>query len=226
LSAIYPQLANKLAVIPNPVDRDRMQKPSDFDRAAFRERLGFGPEHVVLAFTALGHFERKGLPLVLQAMASTGRKDVRLVVVGGHEDVIRAYEDIARRCGVSRQVVFAGLQSDVRPFLWSADALVFPSAYETFSLTCYEAAAAGLPVLATAVYGVEDFLRDGENGFLLERTAAGVEAGLRRFLGLSQEQRARMGERAVASVESYGTEVFVTNWRSFYRRVLQARLGQ
>ena len=69
------------------------------------------------------------------------------------------------------------MQSDVRPYLWSSDVFVFPSLYETFSLVTYEAAASGLPIVVSQLYGVEDLLRDGDNGFLIETTCCRGERG-------------------------------------------------
>jgi glycosyltransferase involved in cell wall biosynthesis len=108
------------------------------------------------------------------------------------------------------------MQRDVRPYLWAADAFAFPSAYETFSLVAFEAGAAGLPLLVTHLHGVSETLSDGENGFVLERTRAGVERGLRRLMALPPEQRRIMGERARARVEAYSVPKFVANWRTVY----------
>ena len=58
---------------------------------------------------------------------------------------------------------------DVRLVYALADAFVLPSSYETFSLVTFEAAASGLPVLATPVSGVRELIKDGRNGFLITR---------------------------------------------------------
>ena len=58
-------------------------------------------------------------------------------------------------------------------FYSAADAFLLPSAYETFSLVCMEAMACGVPVFATLVGGIEDYLQDGVNGMAVPRDAAG-----------------------------------------------------
>jgi glycosyltransferase involved in cell wall biosynthesis len=108
------------------------------------------------------------------------------------------------------------MQSDVRPYLWSSDVFVFPSLYETFSLVTYEAAASGLPIVVSHLYGVEDLLRDGENGFLIETTVAGVREGLERVLDLSPADRQAMGQRARQAASGCSEGNFVEAWRSFY----------
>jgi glycosyltransferase involved in cell wall biosynthesis len=83
-------------------------------------------------------------------------------------------------------------------------------------LVSFQAAAAGLPLIVTPLYGVEEFMRDGETGFVVERSVKGVAEGLRRFISLSPESRGRMGEHAREAVAPYGVEPFVEAWRGFY----------
>ena len=98
---------------------------------------------------ALGQFERKGLPLLMQALATAGLDPVKLIVVGGEADLLARYREQAEKLDIGDRVKFVGMQSDVRPFLWCSDVFVFPSLYETFSLVTYEAAAAGLPIVVS-----------------------------------------------------------------------------
>jgi len=163
---------------------------------------------------ALGQFERKGLPLLLQALARTAQ--VKLIVVGGEADLIARYRREAAKYQLGRRVIFAGLQSDIRPYLWSSDVFIFPSRYETFSLVTYEAAASGLPIVVSHLYGVEDLLQDGDNGFLIETTVDGVTEGLERFLRLSPAARHAMGQRARLAASACSEERFLDAWRAFY----------
>ncbi len=104
-------------------------------------------------------------------------EQLKLIVVGGEADLIARYRQEAAKYQLGNRVKFVGMQSDVRPYLWSSDVFVFPSLYETFSLVTYEAAASGLPIVASHLYGVEDLLKDGDNGFLIETTVGGVTRG-------------------------------------------------
>jgi glycosyltransferase involved in cell wall biosynthesis len=154
--------------------------------------------------------------LLLEAMRRLGNARLRLLVVGGPLDLIAEYRLKVAKIGLEGQVVFVGYQRDVCPYLWSADAFTFPSFYETFSLVAFEAAAAGLPLLVSQLNGVEDLLRDGENGILLERTPERVADGIKRFLDMSPEARGAMGERARQDVQRYSAENFLAAWKTFY----------
>jgi glycosyltransferase involved in cell wall biosynthesis len=216
LGAEFPYIKDKITVLPNPISLPRLERPAEFDRAAFRANLGLKDNDVVGLFVALGQFERKGLPLLMQALAAPRVESIKLVVVGGESDLIARYSAEAAKLGLADRIKFAGMQKDVRPYLWSSDVFVFPSLYETFSLVTYEAAASGLPIVVSHLYGVEDLLQDGDNGFLIETTANGVRSGLERFLALSPDQRLEMGQRARQAASGVSEEHFVDAWRSFY----------
>jgi glycosyltransferase involved in cell wall biosynthesis len=216
LATEYPFARANIHIIPNPVDIERMRPPEGFDRSAWRQTLALGSADVALVFVALGHFERKGLPLLLEAYGKLDVPYLKLLVVGGERDLIAAYQARVEHMGLSSHVRFTGMQRDVRPYLWASDAFVFPSFYEAFPLVSLEAAAAGLPLLATPVNGIEEFLRDGENGILLTQTPEGVATGLKRFLALPPEARRGMGRRAEEDAQHYRLERFVTAWRDLY----------
>jgi glycosyltransferase involved in cell wall biosynthesis len=223
LEATYPVTRGKICVIANPIQLDRMARPADFDVGAFRRRLGLAPGASVLVFIALGHFERKGLPLLLEALPLVDRnnqnRDLGLptvLVVGGEPDLVRSYERRCARAGVAARVVFAGRQADVRPYIWGADAFILPSHYEVFPTVALEAAAAGIPLLSTPLNGVEEFLVDGVSGILMERTPEGIARGIQRFMDLGADQRAELGRHAREAVRPYSPEAFIARWRALY----------
>jgi glycosyltransferase involved in cell wall biosynthesis len=215
----FPTLAGKVTVIPNAIDVESLKPPADFDRIGVRRELGFAENDLVLVFSALGHFERKGLPLLLEVLKGIGRSDVKLLVVGGEAPLVRDYTRRAAALGIGARVVFLGRQTEVRRFLWLADAFVFPTAYEAFSLSILEAAAAGLPLIVTRVHGVDDFARNHENAFIVDRTVQAVRTALNELLNLSSDGRRRMGQSAREAVSCFTVARFTAGWRKFYRGV-------
>ncbi len=220
LTAQYPSLGDRIVVVPNAIDWAGAQSAAGEAGAAaaaeVRRRHGLHPDRVLVAFVALGHFERKGLPLVLDALARCPDLDLDLVVVGGTADLVAGYAHGVTQAGLADRVTFVGMQRDPRPLLWAADAFVFPSAYETFSYVTFEAAAAGLPVIVSRLHGVEGFLVDGHTGVLVERTAVSVEAALRRVAALGPDGRRDLGARARDAVRSYDVASYVAGWARAY----------
>lgn len=216
LVAEYPACAGKVRVIANPVATSHFARPAGFGRAAVRDQLDIEPYRLLLGFMALGDFERKGLGLLLTALAALPqdqRETLRVLVIGGRAGEIAEFEALAARLGVASSVRFVGLQTDVRPFLWACDVFAFPSAYEIFSLAVMQAAAAGLPVLVCdGVYGSEEFIVDGRNGWSIAREPGALAAWLARLLR-ERERLPAMGAAAVASVAAYDLATFHVRWK-------------
>jgi glycosyltransferase involved in cell wall biosynthesis len=200
---------SRITVIPNGVDTAAYQ-PDPGRRLDVRGRLGLSSDDLVALFVG-SEWTGKGLRHALEAVALTPAW--HLVVVGRGDEA--RYRRLSRQLGADSRVHFVGLTPDTAPHYAMADAFVLPSAYETFSLVTYEAAASGLPILATRVSGVEDIVGDGLNGWFVEPSAGdisrrleelGADAGLRRSMGRrSREAASAFGwERAVAAyVELY-----------------------
>ena len=223
LVAEYPACAAKIRVVANPVATAHYARPPAFDRPAARHRLGFAPRQIVLGFMALGDFSRKGLGLLLEALAASPqaqRDTLRLLVVGGRAGEIAEFEAMAAGLSLGAGVQFVGMQQDVRPFLWACDVFAFPSAYEIFSLAVMQAAAAGLPVLVCdGVYGSEEFVVDGRNGWSIAREPRALAAWFERLL-VERDRLPRMGVAAAASVQAYDLKTFQARWSSLIGAML------
>ncbi len=219
----FPFSHAKIEVIANPIPVHQLECPASFNRDSFRTKLALHPSDVVCVFCALGHFERKGLPLLIEALRSPTLNSIKLIVVGGEPDLLKAYSVRATQSHVDSKIRFVGFQQDARPYLWSADAFVLPSAYETFSLAAYEAAAAGLPVIAPALNGICDLLIDGETGFVIDPSTPSITSALERLLKTPPDERIRIGACAQKAASSYSVERFTEGWRSLYQRWPYAR---
>lgn len=208
LVSTYGRVRAPIHVIPNGVDVARFRPPEPPERAEARAALGIPDDRTVAVF--IGHeFERKGLPLVIAGLREA--PGVTLVVVGGGPDMIRRARSQAREAGVEDRVVFAGTHGDPVPFLWAADALALPSAYEANALVLLEALACGLPVVATRVGFAPDLVEDGVNGFLVDRDAVSVGA---RLDELDRGRADTMRAAARATAEQY-------SWPEIARRYLE-----
>lgn len=219
LAAQYPKNAGKIAVIANPVDVLRLSRPPHFDRAKMRDSLGLRPNHLIFSFLALGDFARKGLDVVIGAIALLSERDrsrARVLIIGGQTTEIREYQDRVSRVRESENFHFVGFQKDPRPYLWASDVFLFPSGYETFSLAIHEAAAAGLPIIVTeGLYGAEEWIVDGENGWSVPRTREGVSNAIQAALEAG-DKLALMSNKAYKSVEQFHPHAFIASWRTLY----------
>jgi glycosyltransferase involved in cell wall biosynthesis len=219
LQTAYPELvAGKINIIPNSVDTVLFRRPDDFSPDSLRLDLGCTAKELLLCFCALGNFERKGLRYAIEAFAELGNSKARLVVVGGSVGEIREYEKVCTEAQVANRVRFVGLQQDIRPYLWSADAFLFPSSYEAFPLVCLQAAAAGLPLITSRVYGVDEFMIDGHTGWIVERNAKAIAFAIAQAIH-NRAQVAAMGQAARIRAEEYGEPVFCERWRTLLEKL-------
>src|SRR6185436_1413111 len=102
------------------------------------------------------------------------------------------------------------------------DAFVFPTLYETFALVCLEAMASGLPVLASPVGGIEDYLHDGENGFHIERDPADIAVKLDLLLN-DKELHARIRERGLATAQNFAWDKIARQYLRLFEELLDER---
>jgi UDP-glucose:(heptosyl)LPS alpha-1,3-glucosyltransferase len=148
----------------------------------------------------------KGLAIAIESVAKAPPWNLTVV---GRGDVAR-YEQLARRLGAGRRVHFVGEVEDVAPYYAEAHAFLFPTAYETFSLVTYEAAAAGLPLLAPRVSGIEDLIVDGRNGYFIERNPDDASEKLLRLLDPSV--RHALGAAAAQAAKGFTWERMIDDF--------------
>lgn len=123
------------------------------DRETTRTLLGIDTEQRALLALGSG-FRTKGLDRTLHAMTRLPaqlRARCLLLVVG--QDKPARFQRLATRLGLGPQIRFLGGREDVPELLAAADLLVHPARREAGGMVLLEAAAAGLPVLASAVCG-------------------------------------------------------------------------
>jgi glycosyltransferase involved in cell wall biosynthesis len=210
---MYPRLADRVTVITNGVDRKRFSPPSTDQRLNARSRLGV-PAAVPLALFVGGDWGRKGLAFAINALADAS--EWHLAVAGRGDEA--AYRRLAVTGGVAERVYLLGVMSDAPMLYHAADAFVLPTSYETFSLVTYEAAASGLPLLATAVSGIEDLLVDGVTGFCITLDSAEIALRLRQ-LAATPELAGQMGAEARRATADYTWDATVAHHRALYQAV-------
>jgi len=91
-SAYRGVVRGKIQVIPNPVNAEHFARPGGFEPGGVLRELDIPlRDAFVLSFCTLGHFERKGLRFVFEALALLQTENVYLVIIGGSTSEIREY---------------------------------------------------------------------------------------------------------------------------------------
>ena len=207
--------ADRIAVVRNGVDL------AELDRAARRAPDAPAPEPGALVCVANMHHPVKGQTDLLMALREVlrHRPDARLVLVGDGERR-PLLERLARRLGIAERCHFLGHRRDAPAILASAVAAVSASHAEGISNSILEAMALRLPMVATAVGGTPEIVRDGQDGFLVPPGAPAALA--RRMLDLLGDAalRRRMGERGRRIVErEFGLAQMRTSYDALYQEL-------
>jgi D-inositol-3-phosphate glycosyltransferase len=172
-------------------------------REELRRRHGFDGPTLVLAGRLV---PQKALEVALRAVARADR--VQLAIAGDGPERERALA-LARELALDRRVRFLGPQprETVFALFRAADAALLSSSWESFGLVVAEALAVGTPVIATAVGGVTEVIRDGVNGLLVApRDPAALAAAIERFFA-DERLQARLRAAAADSVRRLAPEV-------------------
>ena len=144
--------------------------PGDKRGARKALELGSGP---VLLF--VGRIQPlKGADVAVRSLAELGRKDAVLLIVGGAsgtegETELAHVHSLIEELGVEGQVRFVEPQPHhiLSTYYRAADVVLVPSRSESFGLVALEAAACGIPVVATGVGGLLNIVEHGRTGFLV-----------------------------------------------------------
>jgi glycosyltransferase involved in cell wall biosynthesis len=165
-------------VVHDPVDLAEFE-PDNFDPGEARRLLDLPAAPVTL--TVLAQITPwKGQDDAIRALASlvAAGHDVLLLLVGSakfsgagtqfdNAGFERDLRSLAVELGVDERVRFLGERGDVQQVLATTDILMLPSWREAFGRTAIEGMAMGVPVVATAVGGPAEIVRDGIDGLVL-----------------------------------------------------------
>ena len=141
----------------------------------------------------------KGINELVEAFErlNTEYPETRLLLVGRLEPELDPLKpETIAKIDNNKNIEAVGQQSDVRPWLASADALVFPSYREGFPNVVIEAGAMGLPSIVTDINGSREIIIEGRNGTIVPpRDAESLKKAMRSFV-TSQELTDRLSADA------------------------------
>lgn len=189
---------------------------SQSDRERYRAGWGFAESHVVAGCVA-NYKAEKGLGLLIDAADRLREQapELRVVMVG--EGPLRSWLEAEIRHRQLESIVrLHGSEPDARRVYAAFDLFVQASETEGLPNVVLEAAAAGLPIVATAVGGTEEVLTAGQDALLVNSGDAPALAGAIRRLADDRELRQRLGQAARVRAADFLPERLVAATASLY----------
>jgi glycosyltransferase involved in cell wall biosynthesis len=212
----------RIHLLPHGVDVERFRPADDAERRALRQSLGL-PEGVLAVYS--GRLLRgKGLETLVEAMASPALPgELGLVLLGSGEGQLDVEPELRRRVeerGLAARVSFAGRVAHVADYLRAADIFVFPSLFEALGIALVEAAACGLPAVASRTGGIVDVVEDGRSGLLVPPGDAAALASALAALASDAGRRAALGHEArAAAVRRFDERDVLERYRALFREL-------
>lgn len=211
--------AARLLVVPNGVDLEACA-PEAGIRQCLRASLGL--EDTNFLWLAAGRLVPvKDYPTLLSAFALLPAS-ARLIIAGDGPDSDELHAQVA--ClDLQRRVRFLGFQHQLLHWMKAADALVLSSLWEGLPMVLLEAAATGLPSVATDVPGTRQLESFLAGPLPMPGDAADLAASMLTLMRLPVAARIHLGQVARGQVAAkFSLERALDNWESLYARLLEA----
>jgi glycosyltransferase involved in cell wall biosynthesis len=211
-----------ILVLPNGVDT-LAWRPDRSMRETVRNELSVTDEFLWLA---TGRLEPvKDYRTLLRAFVLI-REPARLAIVGGGSLEL-SLRTLTTELGIADRVNFLGFASNVRRWVQAADGFVLSSLWEGLPMGLLEAAACGLPAVATDVAGTREIVLRDRTGLLAPPgDVEGITAAMNRLMQMPKDVRHTMGNCARELVKQrYDLECILDRWEVLYAEILRGRRG-
>ena len=192
----------RISLVYHGVDPDRLN-PSRRQalRQEARQKLQI-PEPVFAILLVGNDWRKKGLPCLIEAVASLKNEDLRILVRG--KDASSLCSKLIQQYRLERRVMILPSLPEVEWHYAAADVYVGPSLEDSFAIPPLEAMACGLPVIVSRQAGVSELVTHGVDGFVLEDPRDSRQlAQLIQRIYVDADLRKHLGVHAAETAEHY-----------------------
>lgn len=222
-TANYLKVTNR--VILHGIDLERF-KPSS-DQPALKQALNLNPNvKYIGCFGRIRH--QKGTDIFVDSMIDIlPRHTGWSALVAGrtterHLTFLNALKDKVERAGLSDRILFIGEHKDIERYYQALDLYVAPQRWEGFGLTPLEAAACGVPTIATDVGAFSELIIEGKTGHIIEPDQLEQMVSQTEPLLLNGQQLTKMSHAARAHMEAeFSLEKEASTINQVYQQIMQ-----
>ena len=188
-------------------------------RIEVRQRLNIADNAIIFLFVGRLTFD-KGVLDLAHAFTWLSFGSAHLLFVGPDEDGMQVdIKHITQGC--NSNVHFVDYTDVPECYMAASDVLCLPSYREGFGSVVIEAAAVGIPAIASRIYGIFDAVVDNETGLLHEPHDISTIQNLMECLVNNQELRLSLGAKArLRALKDFDSHLITQEWCDFYHKKL------
>ncbi len=218
----FPIAKGKIASIPNAVDPARFFPIGEREKVSLKESLGLPRQSRFITMVAR-FVERKRYEDLIRAWAEIAAKyPMHMLLLVGDGEERPNCEHLAEQLNIQDRVIFAGEQRDTARYFQVTDLFAFTSRLEGLPNVVLEAMSSELPILASAIPGVEEIIVPFRNGLLFPPLdVAAIVRSLTYLLAHPEEAR-KMGIAARKKIlEEFSFEKIAPKFCALYEELAQ-----
>lgn len=194
-------------------------KPNQQTRINIRQQLKIPNNVIIFLFIGRLTFD-KGVLDLAQAFDNLNATGTVLLYVGPDEQNMQTeIRRITKNC--SANIHFIGHTESPESYMAAADIICLPSYREGFGSVVIEAAAIGLPAIASNIYGISDAVVDNETGLLHEPHDPDAIKHCLEIMLNNSALRLKLGRQAQArAIKDFDSHLITQAWVDFYKQNL------
>lgn len=177
----------------------------------------------VFGLSAVG-FERKGGYITLKAAAKLKKlcKNFKVKIIYPQKNFFINF--LIKLYNLQDNVEFIGCQADMSAFYNDIDCLLMPSKVEPFGMVATEAMSFGKPVILSKICGAADFIKSGNNGFVVDNNknyVANLVNAMLEMINLPRDKYNEMSKNALNSVNGFDISDFSLRYTEVMEKLKQ-----
>lgn len=217
--------AEKYTTIHSAINLDDFINPA-CDVVLLKRELGLNPEKPVVG--TIGRLSPQKNPIDFVKVAAAVKKanpDAQFLFIG--DGPLRsATESLIQELGLSHDVFLPGLRTDIPALLSCMDVFILTSLWEGLPRVIPQAMAMGLPVVANAVDGVCEVIKDGVNGFSLPPHTISRMAEIIIRLLASDQLRDEVGRQGRKTAEKeFSVREMIKKIEGLYEELIRRKIS-
>lgn len=220
---IENKVKKPIYIIPSGINVDRFSQNTS-RREFIRNKYNI-KENEILLVTASRIAKEKNIDFLIRTfkLIRDSKKNVKFMIIGDG-GVREEMEQTTKDLGLEDSAIFTGFLStdDMPSYYQVGDIFVFASLTETQGLAAVEAMAAGLPVVAIKSSGIEDMVKNGNDGILTYNNEENFAENVIKLIE-NGDLRKKMSENAKMDSQEFSINTWIKKVDNLYRVLIEKR---